>query len=283
MSKRGPHPQTLRVGAPRCYTSCEGHLRVPQGLKKSGKKNDTQREACLSGTGLPCHHPQGVMNKKLSAARIRSAVTRTGRVIWLPLVVFTAFELSVPADISIFRSRFGTPDNHVVVHGPDTPLHPVSPAGPTRDNQASEHAYFGLDDDTSTNLALNDVEDRTEASTALGVWSGRFAGILIRDRDTGCWSAYDFDLHLRESQEGLSGSGSYWVDPASCSLHTEKAVAFIDAVGVRNGNRVSIDLQNSDRETELVFEGLLMRDRLAGWFYLSDGKPVSGPVVLARK
>lgn len=257
---------------------------MPQSLKKTARSNDTQRKACLFATGLPCHHPQGVMKNRFSAARIRSNISKTGRIIWLPLAVFAAFELTVPEDISILRGRYGTPDNHVLLHTPETPVSPVSPSEPVTDSQASDHTYFGLEDDTSMNLAFNDTEDRPETiSTALGEWSGRFAGILVRDRDTGCWSAYDFDLHLRESHDGLSGSGSYWVDPASCSLHEEKAVAFIDAVGVRNGNRLSIDIRNSDDVTELVFEGLLMRNRLAGWFYLPDGKPVSGPVVLARK
>ncbi|MBT8401767.1 MAG: hypothetical protein KJO98_14910, partial [Rhodothermia bacterium] len=160
---------------------------------------------------------------------------------------------------------------------------PVPPLAYGSNASESLHSYFGIEDLESADTASPDADELANV-TALGQWSGRFAGVLAGDVETDCWSAYDFDLVLNETEAGVSGSGSYWVDPASCSTHSSRFVAFIEAEGKRAGSSVEISLVGSaNKEHLLSFNGLLMRNRLGGWFYLPDGQPVSGPVVLSRK
>ncbi len=222
----------------------------------------------------PDHRPPG---------SAKSILVRTLQLIWLPLAVFAAFELTVPDEVSILRSSPDERHSKTLISTDDLVAAPVPPLA--YDHHASEslHSYFGIEELETSDTGTPGAEELSNV-TALGEWSGRFAGVLAGDEERDCWSAYDFDIVLNESDSGVSGSGSYWVDPASCSTHATRFVAFVEAEGRRAGSSVDITILGSgDQEPLLNFNGLLMRDKLSGWFYLPDGQPVSGPVVLARK
>ncbi len=222
----------------------------------------------------PAHNPPGSE---------KSILVRTLQLIWLPIAVFVAFELTVPDELSILRSLMEESHSQSMISVDDIVAAPVPPLAYESNTAESLHAYFGIEDVSPSETANPDA-GKENTVTALGQWSGRFAGVLAGDEETDCWSAYDFDLVLIETESGMSGSGSYWVDPASCSMHSSRFVAFIEAKGKRAGSSVEITLVGSDNQEHLLsFNGLLMRNRLSGWFYLPDGQPVSGPVVLARK
>ncbi|MDX1429350.1 MAG: hypothetical protein R3282_03635 [Rhodothermales bacterium] len=214
----------------------------------------------------------------------RTVLVRTLQLMWLPIAVFVAFELTVPDEISILRSVTPGDGPETVLTTDDLIAAPVPPLAQDARESGSLHAYFGIEEIPTTDVGEPAAEDDAAGITALGSWSGRFAGVLAGDEDAGCWSAYDFDIVLNETPSGVSGSGSYWVEPASCSLHETRFVAFVEAAGTRSGSSVDIELVASgDERPVLTFNGLLMRDRMSGWFYLPNGTPVSGPVVLGRK
>ena len=216
---------------------------------------------------------------------IRALALRTLKLAWLPIAVFVAIELAVPSRLSILQLVSGSQDQQEAPPGTDTTsevrvlaTHNASVA------QDSLHSYFGIDKTTANEDNRPARPNGEPVTKALGNWSGRFAGVLAGDLEASCWSEYSFDLVLNETGSQVSGTGSYWVDPASCSLHTDRFVAFVDARGTLSENRVHVEFLGSGNETtELVFEGLLMRDRLTGWFYSPEGKAVSGPVTLRRK
>lgn len=195
-----------------------------------------------------------------------SAARRTlviiGRYVWLPTLVLLAIDLTVPKEHSVIRG-WGESHNFTITH--DQAL----------DVGSGDHVYFGLDGTDTNDVAAN------SSAVSLGSWSGDFEASVAGETDPGCWSPVSFRVDLSQADEQVTGTGKYRVDPASCSTFGEQHEVFVTAFGERRGGRVSLRLRDSDTgDLLMTFDGLIMPQRLSGWFYGPDARPASGPVTM---
>ena len=202
---------------------------------------------------------------KSSRPTVRRALTTVGRYVWLPTLILLAIDLTVPREQSVLRSS-SSAANYTVQH-----------ANPVEDEDAGNHIYFGLEDTPSAAVGVTNGP----ASTSLGAWTGEFDASVPAEADAKCWSPTSIEISLAEAGNRLSGAGSYIIDPADCSMLGAKREIFLTVFGERRGGRVSLRLRDTDSgDLLLTFDGLIMPERLSGWFYLPDARPASGPVTL---
>ncbi len=138
--------------------------------------------------------------------------------------------------------------------------------------------WFGVEE-TARTLSTS---ENSEVADLDGGWSGHFASMLEGDVGAGCWSSYEVNIRLIETQGKLHGPGSYVVDPASCSSQTRSVASFFNVTGERSGDQVSlVIIDDSAEETTMLFNGIVAGDKIVGNFSLTNGAPVSGTVVLS--
>jgi len=200
-----------------------------------------------------------------SRSSTRRAVATIVRYVWLPALLLLAIDLMVPPEQSVLRSSVSSL-NYTINH------HDAA-----ADGSDDEHLHFGLDDSPSTaNWMILGSE-----SSSLGLWSAEFDASLPVEADAKCWSPTTFRLDLAQAGDQLSGSGSYEVEPAACSVLEEPRDIPVTVFGERQGGRVSLRLRDADSgDLLLTFDGLIMPKRLSGWFYRPDSQPASGPVTM---
>ncbi len=194
----------------------------------------------------------------------RRALISIVRYVWIPTLVLLVIDLSVDEENSILRGGGQSP-NRTIVH--DLVL----------SDSSDDHAYFGLEDEASSPQRWESYAE----STSLGSWSARFDAAAAGEVDPKCWSPVVFDVSLLQMDEQVSGSGSYLVDPAECSVLADETEYFLTLFGERRGGRISLRVRDSDTgDLLMTFDGLIMPQRLSGWFYGPDARPASGPVTM---
>ncbi len=193
------------------------------------------------------------------------ALKTIGRYVWLPTLILLAIDLTVPEEQSVLRSS------------PSSANYTIAHAEEAVERDAGDHMYFGIEDTPSTDGG----DPVGPGSTSLGAWTGEFDASIALETNAKCWSPSAIEITLAEAGDRLSGAGSYTVDPADCSVLGSKQEIFLTVFGERRGGRVSLRLRDTDSgDLMLTFDGLIMPERLSGWFYLPDARPASGPVTL---
>ncbi len=200
-----------------------------------------------------------------SRSSTRRAVVTIGRYVWLPTLILLTIDLTVPREQSVLRSSPSS-SNYTVVHK-DT----------EHEGEPGDHLYFGLE---TTPAPDTDVPNGP-GYTSLGDWIGQFEASFASETDSKCWSPSSIAINLAEAGNRLSGSGTYRIRPAECSILDVEREIFLTVFGERRGGRVSLRLRDTDSgDLLLTFDGLIMPERLSGWFYLPDSRPASAPVTL---
>jgi hypothetical protein len=198
-----------------------------------------------------------------SRSATQRALTNTGRYICLPVLLLIAVDLVVPSEYSLVR-EWVSPANRTISYD-----------SMSAQQADSDHVFFGLEDASSEAL------EGSAESTSLGSWAGSFDASAAGETDAACWSPMSVNLNLTNTGGEVTGSGSYWVDPADCSVHEDKFQVFVKVFGARRGGRLSLRLRDTGHgDVIMTFDGLIMPERVSGWFYSPDARPASGPVTL---
>jgi hypothetical protein len=193
------------------------------------------------------------------------ALKTIGRYVWLPTLVLVAIDLAVPEEQSVLRSSPSSA-NYTILHAEEAV-----------ERDAGDHMYFGIEDTPGTDPGA----PAGPGTTSLGAWTGEFDASLAEEADAKCWSPSSIEITLAEASYRLSGAGNFRFDPADCSVLGTNREIFLTVFGERRGGRVSLRLRDTDSgDMVLTFDGLIMPERLYGWFYLPDARPASGPVSL---
>lgn len=198
-----------------------------------------------------------------SRSATQRVLTNIGRYICLPVLLLIAVDLAVPSEYSLVRGWI-SPANQTISHD-----------SASADQADSDHVFFGLED------APSEALEGSAESTSLGSWTGSFDAYAAGEADEACWSPMSVSLNLTNTGGQVTGSGSYWVDPADCSVHDDRFQVFVKVFGARRGGRLSLRLRDTGHgDVIMTFDGLIMPERVSGWFYSPDARPASGPVTL---